>query len=383
MNIAIDRLSNLTKVVYRLVVYPNERKKQVREFSIKSRQNKLLTGLFEKNSKNLVIFLVPGADWATGKDKISGGILSIVSICEETETLRDIHHSETLLCTIRGQHLLLKHETFANKTPVFRFGQVPGYFTHAENVLIHIPEFLVETFLSSLQTLDNRWLKQCKNIHFNIMNQNISLMPVPEVINRLKNLSSKITITTAHQKYCNDSIRRHYGVPIHKLSVWISPEKYGFKKWSEKKNLMVISPDAHPEREKVINHLSRIEGLELRVIQNLTYEQYKDLIATAKWSLTFGEGLDGYFIEPVFSGAISFAVYNEEFFTPDFRELTTVYDSFDSMVEDIAKRIQVLDTDDNFTRYNLEQFELCAKYYSHESYRKNIEQFYRGIYTYP
>jgi len=66
-------------------------------------------------------------------------------------------------------------------------------------------------------------------------------------------------------------------------------------------------------KEAVLGELKQVAGLSVQIIRNLTYDQYKSLVSRAKWALTFGEGLDGYFIEPVFSGAIAFAVYNEQF----------------------------------------------------------------------
>ena len=66
----------------------------------------------------------------------------------------------------------------------------------------------------------------------------------------------------------------------------------------------------------------------LQIVQNLTYEEFKAAISRAKWALTFGEGLDGYFVEPIFCGCVSFAVYNERFFTEAFRSFRTVYQDY-------------------------------------------------------
>ena len=373
---------NFFKTIYRLMVYGNERRKQAREIPIRIRQNRLLPELFNRNSKKLIIFFVPGADWKSGKDRISGGVLSIVSICEETVSLKNIHDAETILCTLRADHHFLKHQTFVNKTPVFRFGQIPFFFRQAEEVTLHVPEFMVTSFLSSLRTDDVKWLKRKKKVHINIMNQNISLMPPPKTVETLKLLAPITTITTAHQKYCTREFRTLYGVPIHKFSVWISPEKYFYKKWHQKEDLIVVSPDLHPARERILEHLQRVKGLRIQVIQDLTYEAYKELISKAKWSLTFGEGLDGYFIEPVFSGAVSFAVYNEEFFTPDFRSLPTVYRSYDELLENICVQISELNDAEKFEAHNKQQFDLCARYYSHDTYRDNIKKFYQGLYTF-
>ena len=133
----------------------------------------------------------------------------------------------------------------------------------------------------------------------------------------------------------------------------------------------------------MLDKLAAIPGLRVQVIQNLTYEQYKAVISRAKWAITFGEGLDGYIIEPVFSGAIGFAVYNDEFFTPDFKTLPTVYDSYDTLLKKIADDMKALDNATDFENYQRTQFNSCAAHYSQDTYRKNIEAFYKGNYTLP
>ena len=118
------------------------------------------------------------------------------------------------------------------------------------------------------------------------------------------------------------------------------------------------------------------------VIQNLKYEEYKILISKAKWVITFGEGLDFYFIEPVFSGGVSFALYNEEFFTTDFKNVETIYPSFKVLSNSIINKIKELDNEICYSRLQKQQFDLCAKQYSYKQYQENIKQFYLGNYTF-
>jgi hypothetical protein len=369
------------KRLYRLLRYKNEWNKLLREFGIRKIQDENIRKHYNPNHTHLIVFLIPGSDYATGKEFISGGTISIVSICEQTVELKEVHGAQTIMCTINNDHLLLKHNMFANNTNVYRFEQLASFFTGVTNILIHLPEFTVDYFPDSLSGGDLKWLKQMKHVHINIMNQNIRLMPSPDRIATLEKLADNITITTAHQKYCSQHYRNLFGVPIHKLSVWISPEQYRFVKWTEKENLLVVSPDAHPMKATILEKLQNIKGLQVQIIQNLTYEQYKLLVSRAKWALTFGEGLDGYFIEPVFSGAIAFAVYNEEFFTPDFKDLPTVYDSYETFLERLVTDIELLDESGRFATVQKQQFELCARYYNLNQYKKNIALFYKGTYT--
>ncbi|MFM7858502.1 MAG: hypothetical protein ACKO96_42925, partial [Flammeovirgaceae bacterium] len=150
----------------------------------------------------------------------------------------------------------------------------------------------------------------------------------------------------------------------------------------KKENLLVISPDSHPDKEQIIQQLRNIPGLIVQIIQNLTYEQYKETISRAKWAITFGEGLDGYIIEPIFSGAVGFAVFNEDFFTEDFRGIPCIYDNYAQLAERILEDIQHYDQKERYYSVNKTQYELCAKYYDYAQYQENIRKFYLKEYTF-
>lgn len=108
----------------------------------------------------------------------------------------------------------------------------------------------------------------------------------------------------------------------------------------------------------------------------MTYEEYKRVIASAKFSLTFGEGLDGYFIEPVFSGGIGCAVYNDKFFTSDLRHMPFVYQSWDELQEKFAGDAKSADNLKSYLPLQLKQFELFASMYSHSNYVNNLIKYY-------
>ena len=365
----------------RLIKYGHERKRFFPEIEIKKKQDELIRKTYDPNTENLIVFIIMGGD-KLGKEKISGGTISIVSICEESLKFKNIHHSEVMMCTMKDESLLTKHLLFDNNVDVFRFEQLYTYFKKVKRVIIHLPEFMVGDFIITIPPVFKSWLKKMENVHINVLNQNIKLMPKKEVILQLKTLANKVTSTTAHQKYSTASQRDHYEIPIHKFSAWVAPEQYRFRTYGEKENLIIVSPDQHAYRGKVLNLLHSIKGLEVVVIQNMTYNQFKEIISRAKWSLTFGEGLDGYIVEPIFSGAIGFAVYNEEFFTPDFAQLKTIYPSFDALIEKIEIDLQSLDNEESYASYQQQQFDLCRHYYNYQQYKNNIAAFYREEYTF-
>jgi hypothetical protein len=374
---------SLMKQVYRFIYYKHERNKSFRELGIRRKQNKLIKEQYKADARNLIIFYVPGADLLTGKDNISGGVLSIASLYKETKLLEDVHHAQVIMCTFPQQPLLLKHLNFENDITVYRSKQALKYFDKLEKVILHVPELFVENMMEAFSKEEREILGSIPCLHINILNQNVRLMPKSDVIRKLEESADKVTITTAHNKYCTPDLRKYYGVPLHHYSTFASPENYRFTSYQQKENLLLLSPD-DPKKNEEVRELMKnaMPHLEVRVIKGLKYEDYKSLIGRAKWSLTFGEGLDFYFIEPVFSGAISFAIYNELFFTPAFKNLKTVYQNHAGLIKDLPNALRLLDEDSVYKDQQKMEFDLCADLYSYQRYKDNIRRFYRGDYTY-
>jgi hypothetical protein len=369
-------------MMLRFLRYPEERARFFRERILKKHQDERLSHGFQKQTESLIVFFVPGADRKTGNENVSGGIISLVSLCEETMKLENAHNAKTLMCTFPREYLLAKHINFENNVNLYRFEQVVGYFQNLKKIIIHLPDDSAVLFLPRLFKKETKWLRNIIEVHINIVNANILLMPSPEQIKNIESFATKTTMTAAHAKYCSLYFRKFYGLPLHKFSTWVSPEQYNFKEYICKKNTIVVSPDVNPEREKIMSLLRNCEGLEIIVLQGLTHTEYKETVSHAKWALTFGEGLDGYFVEPVFSGSIAFAVYNEDFFTEDFKDLPGIFPSYENLAENIIEDMHRYDNPQIFTDYQKKQFDLCAKYYSYKEYQDNIRQFYLGNYTF-
>lgn len=349
---------------------------RLKEFKIKRRQEQLLAENYSASAKKLIVFLTPG------RDIVNGGILSISSIYEETIKVRHIHGAEVIMCTIPGDPPLLRYTRFNNQNYIYRFSQVLSYFQNLQNLMIHIPEYCVGQFLKHISNEDYSKLHRVEEIHINIMLQNINLLPPIENIRELGKLG-KLTCTTSHKRYSTLETREKMGCPLHRLGAYGNAGQYDRRKYTEKEDLMIVSPDIHPRKSEVLRLIAKeFPQLRIHIIRHLTYEEYKELVARARWGLTFGEGLDGYFAETIFSGGVGFSVYNTAFFTDDFRALWTVYDDYDMLIERICSDIKNLDNETEYTSYQDEQYELCRKHSSYDEYVNNLKSFYRGEYTY-
>lgn len=369
-----DRLKRLLSTL--LVYLRRLGRNPVKEFEIRMSQDRLLREHYSRSTNRLIVFLTPG------RDIVNGGILSISSIYEQTTKLYDVHRAQVIMCTIPGHPSLLRYTKFANQNYLYRFSMVLSYFRNLQHLMIHIPELCIEQFIKNTSSADHLRLAETNTVRINIMLQNIQLLPPTRYIDELRRFG-QLTCTTAHEQYTTPELRSRLGMPLHRLSAYVSPEQYKKTEYVEKEDLIVISPDKHTRKSEVLRLIGKqFPQLQVLIVKNLTYEEYKDTIAKAKWSLTFGEGLDGYFLETIFSGGVSFAVHNPIFFTDDFRSLRTVYDNFDMLAERICTDMRRLDNETAYSNYQTKQYRLCCKHYNTEQYVRNLESFYRGEYTF-
>jgi hypothetical protein len=377
-----EDLIRKAKSLVKLAVRGTERRKFKRELQIRKLQDESLNSSYNKHATRLIIFFIDCIDH-TGKEHISGGLLSINSLFEETVKLKEIHKSEVLLCTIKNAHLLFRFSSFETGSRIYRYEQLAKYFIRAEEIVVHIPEYLVEQLVVQFSQKQLNFLMGSNVLHVNILNQNIKLMPALKYIHDLKTFASSVTQTTAHERYATLAVREKYGIGLHHFSSFISPERYNFVPYAKKKKRIVFSPDNPDKNVVFIKKIKKsLPGYEVEVINNMTYEEFKRVIEEVKFTFTFGEGLDGYYCETVLTGGICFAVYNDDFFTKDYQDLPTVYSSYELLEESFIDHIRKLDNNENFVKTNELQFNLLTGQYCFTNYQKNIADFYLGNYRF-
>ncbi len=325
-------------------------------------------------SDRLIMFLSPGYNLK------NGGVLSIASLYEESSKLSSIHHAAVVICTIPGDPPLLKYRWFPNNNYLLDPDAVIRRCSRLKFLMIHVPEFSVDRAADWLES--KRGGRLADKLHINILLQNIDII-AGQNVDRLASFGT-VTCSTAHEAYSTQQTRDRFSVPLHRMSVYVSPEQYRRTGYEAKENILVVSQDAHPLREEVLRRIrARHPQLRVQVVQDLTYTAYKRLISRAKWTLTFGEGLDGYFIEPVFSGGIAFTVFNERFFTSEFASVKVVYRSWEELMSSLPGDIDKLDNPIEYTTAWRQPYELLCQMYNSEIYRENLRRFYRGEYSYP
>ncbi|MBV8856074.1 MAG: hypothetical protein JOZ02_03855 [Acidobacteria bacterium] len=345
---------------------------------LKERLDRKVSTALALRARRLIVFLTPGYEAP------SGGVLSIAALYKESKALRRVHGARVVMCTVPGEPLLPKYTWFENSNYILNLNAVLERCRPLDYLLLHVPEYAAASgqMATWLASAGGPLLRKAREVHFNVMVQNIDLIDE----GRLRELThfGRVTCTTAHEAYSNLATREKLGVTLHRLSVLSGPELYTRSGYREKEQLLIVSHDEHPLKAQVLGQLARaLPDLKIEVVGGLTYEDYKRLVGRAKWSLTFGEGLDGYFVEPVYSGGVSFAVFNERFFTPAFARLETVYPSWETLLERMVPDLRRLDDPGPYERCWRQTFDLLGELYGVEKFRENLRKFYRGEYTFP
>ncbi len=328
------------------------------------------------DAKRIVVFFIPP------EKIINGGVLSIFSICKTSREFFDIHGADVYLSVYPGKKSYKKNDLFKNDEVILEFDEIVKKGT-PEMLQLHVPEYASHDVLVSLQKYKN-YLGRIKDLSVNILNQNILLMQPNNEVAKWFSITNNVTQTTAHSKYATQELSDKYYLPTHHLSTFVDHIQYEYLNFEEKRDLIVFSPDETSLREEIISALkTALPEFEFVTIQDMTYEKYKQTMSLAKFAVTFGEGFDGYYVESFFSGGITFAVYNEDFFPDiDFSTYRNTYKSYEEMLVKLPLDIKKYTDPKLYKEVNSENLKKINSLYSFSAYRTNLRNFYLKKYRY-
>lgn len=363
-----------------------ERKFNKRYYKLLASKQKSDYKKINYQAKNkLILFFVPN-DF----NFISGGMLSICTIYNGVKKYQNIHKSDVFASFLPGLNgKFAKYHRFNSDLIIYNFNEIISLYSNLDTLEIQLPEIYIKDILAIHLEMSefSNWIKNCKSVKINILNQNDFNMPETSYLESLKNITSNITMTVAHEKYATVEKRQQYNVPLHLFSPWLSPKPYHYKKYNQKKNIIILSPDEIEKkiyrteitREQIVAKFKKeLPNYKLITIKDMKYDVYKKNIGKAKFAITFGEGLDGYFIEPILSGGIGFAVKNSIFFNHQFENTATVYSDYDTLYDTIIDDMKKLDNEIMYNNLNQELIQKAEEIYSLNRLEKNIENYYLG-----
>lgn len=324
----------------------------------------------ERHDKIMVI-LVPE------HNEMSGGIYSFFSIARAAYQLRHKHDYMVLLMTRpnRLHETYIQQRNFRNSETVFRFEQIVRC-REATTVYLHVPEYAAPTFVDLLEPETLDYLRARKRLYINILNQKIDIMPERHELEDIRALADELTQSVAHHAYFGQSFADRYATPLLLLPAYTDLSPYDPLPAEEKQNLIIYSPDEAPWKERMLETLAAgLPDYELREIRNINFDTFMDLATRCRFSITFGEGFDGYLAQPIYQGGVGFAVYNQEFFPSDaLLSFDNIFASEDEMLCGIIGRIRAMETDlDLYRRTNERMIEVYNSLYSRTEYLKRVE----------
>jgi hypothetical protein len=329
------------------------------------------------NSRKIAVFVVPE------HDAMSGGIFSFFSIADHARKMRRLHGYDVLVMT-RANPLGLTYvrvSAFRNSETVLRLEQL-RLFAEVSELQIHIPEYATVDFVRYLSPDLVKYLLRRDCVHINIMNQNIRLMPESEGFRDLRRISSTIGQSVSHRAFFRQELADRYDLPTLLLPAYTDLSHYPGLGVEQKEKIIIYSNDDAPYRRAVLKRLEQLDDYTLVKIQDMTFDVYMDLATRCKFSVSFGEGFDGYVAQPMYQGGIGFALYNDEFFpNASYKKFENFFETEEEMIEEIVPTIRRLEADRQ--RYVALNKALRAKWdalYSYDDYVARILKLMRNEY---
>lgn len=293
------------------------------------------------DAENLTIVVIPE------KNAMSGAIQAFFNLVKYTKKHNSNNLTETLVMTrtYPTRETYVKQVHFSTDEEVFRFEQIKK-FKKVKNLTLHIPEYATKDFYKLISNKVKKYLSKIDNIQINILNQNINLMPEKEDFADLYKITSNITQTVAHLSYCTQEIADKYNLKTLYFNIPEDLSASPDKTFSEKKNMIIYSSDSNLKKEAILNKLKReLPEFEFIEIKYMKFEEFVRIASEAKFSISFGEGFDGYFVTQILKGGLGLAVYNKEFFpTEEFKEYENIFSSYEDMEENIVNVIKKLNS---------------------------------------
>jgi hypothetical protein len=274
---------------------------------------------------------------------------------------------------------------FRNEEFIVPWGLTKHLLRFPNSLTFHIPEYALINVVNRIGMKSLNQLAENSEFRINILNQNVDVMPDSTFLTYLSDsFSGSLTCTAAHPSYATNAYRKQIRVPLHLLPAWIYPEEPRVSTFCQKKDVMIVSPDNCEWREAVLSRLSNsLPGIELVTVKKMPFDEYLRLAEIAKWSITFGEGLDDYFAATIHRGGVGFAVFNDRFFTSDYRELRTVYDSWSELFESIVRDIAHIDNKNCFETESERLRNKLRTTWSREATKNALQRYRSGKIDFP
>jgi hypothetical protein len=330
-----------------------------------------------ENAEKLIVFILPE------HSEMSGGIFSIFSIMNIAKRLKFYHGYESILMTRPNKFdtTYCRQHNFINSEDVYRFDQIIR-MQNLKEIFINIPEYTARSFVESISLEVKQFLLKIPSRRVNILNQNIDLMPAPSDLQDLREFANlALTQSVAHHAYATQEVANKYSLPTLLLPAYTDLSGYSPSAFKDKSNLIIYSKDDAPHKKACLEKLkNEFKDFKFIEINNITFDTYMELATNCKFSISFGEGFDGYIAQPIFQGGLGLTVFKDEFFpNRSFLKYDVFFETGEKMVENITNVMcRYLNSEKDYCELNKKLVSEYDKLYNFKDYVQCIKKLIRG-----
>lgn len=336
-----------------------------------------------RRAKKIILVMIPA------ENTVYGGMMSMFSIGSHTRQLVD-GDVPVCLCTVPrsyfGVYRTFSHNTwFKNDELIYRLSNFVEHATSCEELIVHLPEICIGHFVHFCHEKHVAFLQSLKSLQINILLQNIDLMPNADKVRELYKFTSHITATTAHKKYTSQQVADAYQFPVKYIGVALDLSNYIRYQHKNKEKMIMVSRDKCPEREVVLARLQEmLPDYRFVLITSMHFDDYMSYIGRAMCTISFGEGFDGYVMQPPLVGGVGVTVYNDRFF-PDasWLDLPNIWQSWEALCEELPGKIREWERDED--AYGEIVRTMHARHdaiYFERPFLEYLQEFYEGKFDY-
>lgn len=331
-----------------------------------------------EQTRRLIVVIVPE------RNIVNGGVMSLHNFAVELRRQKAAHGCDVVVMT-RPQAAPITHfrnTNFTNAENVYRFPQLLRC-AQLEELIVLLPEYSAHDFTASLAGRERKFLAGLKRLRIHILNQNVDAMPPPEDVADLFTLTPEVTLSVGHHGSYSPDLADRYRMPLMLLPPHADLTRYPSRVFAEKEKLVIYSPDDAPWKKECLAVVAKaLPDFELREIRGITFDAFMDLAARCMFSMTFGEGFDGYFVHPLQKGGIGFSVFKERFFPS--ADMASYPNLFVDPADMIARVVDVMATlRADPARYDALSAEWSGRIdalYRYEDFQENVRRLVLGRY---
>lgn len=325
-----------------------------------------------ESAERIIIILVPELN------AMSGGIYSMFSIAAHLRRMKPKHGYDVVIMTRPNKQDLtyFRNSNFINSENVYRFSQIER-LKNVKEIYLQIPEYATVDFVDNLTDDEFNFLSHVKKLDINILNQNIKLMPEEEKFRPLRRIADSVTQSVAHHAYFSQKMADKYDLPTLLLPAYTDLSNYPKTSFEEKKKLIIYSPDSAPFKEAVLNKIRKnLPEFQLLEIKDITFDKYMEYATDCMFSISFGEGFDGYVAQPIYQGGLGLTVYNEDFFpSKKYKDYPVFFETSKAMQNEICEKILYFSKHpDAYKKLNRKIVEEFNKLYNYDEYVEQIRK---------